>query len=358
MILSIDIGKGTEDILLVDPEEGLSENCPQAILPSQTKLLYQRLEKAGHHKHWYFDGEIMAGEPWHQLVYRHAKKEGNSVSMSAVSSLSLRYSHDQVISRGIMIKEQPPAGSITFWTKDIDWHRIDAFVNAAGYKITDVKTVLLACQDHGNPDGPGQSSRDYRMRTVYNSLQEEPTIASLLTPHDQVSERLPRHKALIASALTHFNHLKGHDIHIMDSSPAVVNGIDPIDDKSIIVNVGNGHTLVAILQSNQVSAIYETHTGAVTVDGISKVLQGMLSNTLTHDIVLQSGGHGLFQRKDFDDSDTLSAYSIYLIGPNRDKLKSLGGTYSYPISNMMMAGPVGLYRAYYTNYLSRDPKRS
>jgi len=43
-ILSIDVGSGTQDIMLYDSEESI-ENSPKMVLPSPTRIIAERIRK-------------------------------------------------------------------------------------------------------------------------------------------------------------------------------------------------------------------------------------------------------------------------------------------------------------------------
>ncbi|MFV2016322.1 MAG: DUF1786 family protein, partial [Candidatus Heimdallarchaeota archaeon] len=161
---------------------------------------------------------------------------------------------------------------------------------------------------------------------------------------------LPRHKAIAKSALAFFNHLTYDDIFVMDSSPAVILGaVDYRKIRQLAVNVGNGHTLAVIFKEKLVEAIYEIHTGGIKLERFTEDLHRLARGELSHEEALRSGGHGVFIRDQIklEDSEIEDLFPMTVIGPNRHMIKSLNVKFVNPAGSMMMAGPIGLLRAYH-----------
>src|SRR3972149_3303986 len=70
-ILALDIGTGTQDVLLFDSESTL-ENCIQMVLPSPTQIVGKRVERAtAARRDVLLVGVTMGGGPDHWAVERH-----------------------------------------------------------------------------------------------------------------------------------------------------------------------------------------------------------------------------------------------------------------------------------------------
>jgi uncharacterized protein (DUF1786 family) len=346
LILAIDVGKGTEDVLLYQHGESF-ENSIQMVAPSAAQILAMQI-KNDPSKRIVIDGELMAGEPWHKEIYQRCANAPNSVVMSETSARSLRYNLDQVRSRGVQVvpnNEIHDFKGSKYVISDIIWDRIIGLIEASGINHEMIQTVLLCCQDHGEPSDPAQSVRDFRMKSIYQPIQKTGKLEDLLINASDVPSILPRHQAICRSALKHIPHLTPRSVYIMDSSPAVALGVKSDESDQLIVNVGNGHTLAVIVENKLVQAIYEMHTGGITSEKVLGDLKLLLSNQLTHEDALKSGGHGIFSRKVFN-SSIEDFLPITLIGPNRSKLTGLPVQLEHPGGNMMMAGPIGLIKAY------------
>lgn len=350
LILAIDVGKGTEDTLLWETDEQNFENAIQTVLPSRTNMLSKRIQKLiDRDQKIIIDGAIMAGEPWHKHLYEYASNHPHRVIMTETAAMSLRYNLDQVRSRGITtiteteLVEKKLIPNVT--TSDIEWDRIQHILTRSNYSISDIEAVLISCQDHGNPSDPAQSTRDYRMKEIYSNLDKTGQLEDLLVSLPKISNDMPRHKSIATSAFNTFDHLSKDQIFVMDSSPAVVLGtLNPELDKEIVINVGNGHTIIIGTNQQLVEFAYELHTGGVTPERIKSDIERIFQQDLTHQQSLDEGGHGLYIREQPLDLEQFKPFS--LIGPNRELLKTLEVEFIHPIGNMMMAGPYGLIRAY------------
>jgi uncharacterized protein (DUF1786 family) len=350
LILAIDVGKGTEDVLLFEESEPI-ENSLQLVLPSTAQIFKKQLEKDVSER-IVISGEIMAGEPWHKVVYAKTSKNPESVIMSSTAAKSLRYNLDQVRIKGVKIVRDDQISEFTgsqYYLSDINWQRIDDIISSSGYNLTDIDTVLLCCQDHGEPTDPNQGVRDFRMKSVYQPLQKNGRLEDLLIRSNDIPKTLPRHQSISKSAINHFDYLDADNVFVMDSSPAVVLGGLLGKKKELAINVGNGHTLAVFLRNQVVQAIYELHTGGVVPDTLMRDLQLLSQNKLHHEEILARGGHGIFKKEKMDLSvpEFEDYLPITLIGPNRSKLMDLEVNLVHPGGNMMMAGPIGLIQAYH-----------
>ncbi|OLS27174.1 MAG: hypothetical protein HeimC2_12840 [Candidatus Heimdallarchaeota archaeon LC_2] len=351
LILCIDVGKGTEDILLYQ-ENQLIENSIQMILPSTAQLLVKKIERIKT-RPLRINGDLMAGEPWHKSVYAISESEPNAVIMTKTAARSLRYMLDQVRSKGIKIVEDGEINDFDgpiIEISDVDWNRIFKILEGSGIGKKEITKVLLCCQDHGEPEDPKQSTRDFRMKTVYRDLGIQGRLEDLLFESSLIPDSLPRLKSIASSALRIFTHLKNNDVFVMDSSPAVILGaVRYVKDYELVVNVGNGHTLAVILKNKLVEAIYEIHTGGIKLENFIENIQRLAMGNLSHEETLKSGGHGVFIRNEMKMKypEIQNLFPMSVIGPNRAKLKTLDIKYVNPGGNMMMAGPIGLLRAYH-----------
>lgn len=351
MILCIDVGKGTEDILLYQDGQAIEKSI-QFIFPSTAQLLAKRIAEISETP-IRIEGELMAGEPWNKYVYDLSEKDPNGVIITKTAAKSLRYVLDQVKSKGVKIVEDDEINEYRgplIRISDVDWNRIFQVLHGSGINEKSISKVLLCCQDHGEPEDPEQSTRDFRMKTVYKNLDLNGRLEDLLFTFNGIPNELPRLKSIVKSALKAFSHLDEEDVFVMDSSPAVVLGaVSYSKDYELIVNVGTGHTLAAILKDKLVEAIYEIHTGGIRVDKFDRDIRRLAKGDLSHEETLKSGGHGIYIRNEIQmkKTDIDGLFPMAIIGPNREKIESLNVKYVNPGGSMMMAGPIGLLRAYH-----------
>jgi len=355
-VLAIDIGKGTEDVFYYDPQQKL-ENCIQIIRPSRAQILKRKLD---HHIETNFnillDGTIMGGEPWHVPLYKIAQMPNREVIMTPSAARSLRYDLDQVKSRGVTVQEKLPpkndSSHIYFETFDVDLQWYEKVFNGFDMDISkECDVILLACQEHGYPGPNGGSVREFRMRECYQRyLDTSPVLTSLMFEHSEIPDFAWRFKA---NADLVQNFFPKSNVFLMDSSPAVILGtmLDPKVTYGLktVINIGNGHTLVMILNSNwEILAIWEHHTGSLTTARMDEFLEKLFSNQLSHELVLQQGGHGFY--KPNREISSKAAENIVVLGPNRNLLKESkfadAITWSHPLGSMMLSGPAGLLKTY------------
>lgn len=349
MILSIDVGKGTEDVICWDGQSPI-ENSIQLVLPSTAQLLKDKISKLiSPQVPLYFTGDTIAGEPWHKVVYDHCAKFPGTIIMDYQAARSLRYNLNQVRSRGIHVVEDigtpPPERTISL--EDIYWERLIPLLNLSGISASEIETVLLCSQDHGEPADPERSARDFRMTEIYRRLDASGDLCDLMMDAKQVPPSFPRLQSMSQHASHQFPHA---DIYVMDSSPAVILGTMEGSGNEVIINVGNGHTVVMLIENGIVIAVYEHHSGFINREKIKGHVQKLLLGNLSHNEILEEHGHGVYRRSSASNPEN---YSIKVIGPNRMKISGLG-EFSHPGGNMMMAGPLGLLRAFLSQEVSSE----
>jgi uncharacterized protein (DUF1786 family) len=87
----------------------------------------------------------------------------------------------------------------------------------------------------------------------------------------------------------------------------------------------------------------EAHTQVFDPKKLGKFLKGFLSSTLSNEDVFNDGGHGLFRLEE----RLPKPDQILVTGPNRMLMEGSGLKFRYaaPAGDVMMTGPMGLYRA-------------
>ena len=118
--------------------------------------------------------------------------------------------------------------------------------------------------------------------------------------------------------------------------------MDEVTGPSLVVNVGNGHTIAALLIDRKIEGLYEHHTHELTPKKLEDDLNLFLRGELESGKIFEENGHGVINLKPF-----YGDVSVFVTGPNRDLFKgtSLKFTYAAPGGNTMMTGPMGLVRA-------------
>ncbi|MHA2346625.1 MAG: DUF1786 family protein [Candidatus Hodarchaeales archaeon] len=354
-ILAIDIGKGTEDIFYFEPHKRL-ENCIQLIRPSRAEQLRQNLEsQLDTTNDILAEGITMGGEPWNKPLYRIATTPGRNVTMTPSAATSLRYNLDQVRKKGVKIQNNLPSDqsgrNYVIKTSDIDFNWYKQVFSGLDVDIfRECEVILIACQEHGYAKGGG-SVREFRMKALYQEfLKRSPFVTNLMFEQNEIPDFAWRFKSNAKLAAEFFPQSK---VFLMDSSPAVILGtvLDPMSPEGVktIINVGNGHTLVMIIDSNWgILAIWEHHTGHLTTKKFDEYLEMLFNNQLSNQLVLENGGHGYYQRISLIPDQARD--QIIALGPNRglvsDSTFIESIFFAHPLGNMMLSGPAGLLKTY------------
>ena len=101
-ILAIDVGTGTQDIMIYDTEKEL-ENSIKLVLPSPHLYISQQIRET--ENDIYFTGEIMGGGKIKKSLLEHMEK-GYKVVMEPTCAKTIRDNIEQVKSLGIEIADE------------------------------------------------------------------------------------------------------------------------------------------------------------------------------------------------------------------------------------------------------------
>ena len=102
-VLAIDIGAGTQDILLFDSQKK-TENCISLVLPTPSKIFADKLKAM--EGHVYIHGDTIGGGSLIRAILPHMQK-GYRVVMEESAAYSLRNDLDEVKSMGIEVGGKP-----------------------------------------------------------------------------------------------------------------------------------------------------------------------------------------------------------------------------------------------------------
>jgi uncharacterized protein (DUF1786 family) len=349
-VLAIDVGAGTSDILLYDDRKQSIENCIKMVLPSPSLVYAAQVREATQRGlDLYVKGNIIGGGALTSALRRHLK-QGLRVLMTEYAAYAVRNLLEQVADLGIEIATDDTAvksfDGVTLHLDEIPINTVHAFVSEFDETLMDVDVVAIAVQDHG-VFPQGMSNRQFRIRKIHEVLIHDPAPESLAFLEDELPPYFLRMQAAAHSSRSQLPHAK---VLLMDTAPAAVLGclqdsavhnLDPI----LAVNVGNGHTMAAIISGGHVVGVMEHHTRALTPPKIEHLLTQFGDGQLRDDDVFQDGGHGVFYLTTppgFAHLQTIAA-----TGPNRRILAdtALPVHFAAPAGDVMMTGPIGLIHA-------------
>jgi uncharacterized protein (DUF1786 family) len=333
-ILAIDIGAGTQDILLFDSEKK-TENCISLVLPTPSKIFAERLKAI--EGNVYIHGDTIGGGSLIRAISRHIQK-GYRVAMEDSAAYSIRNDLDEVKSMGIEIGRKP--GSDDFQEleiREVDLPLLKNFLSHFGENLK-LDVIAVAVQDHG-VSPKGVSDRAFRFENMEAMLKKDNRPESFHFLEDTI----PNYYLRMRSAVNAVRRSCSVPLLVMDTSfSAILGCMDEVKGPSLIVNVGNGHTIAALMIERKIEGLYEHHTHKLTPEKLENDLKLFLRGELASKKVFEEDGHGAITLKPYK-----GEVSVIVTGPNRDIFKgtSFKFTYASPGGNTMMTGPMGLVRA-------------
>lgn len=331
-LLALDIGGGTQDILLFDQAKTL-ENCIQLVLPSPTALVAKRIARiteAG--KPLFLFGNVMGGGPSTKAIHNHLMK-GLSVTATASAALTIHDNLEHVVKLGVIIGDESPTGAGSVNLSDIDIKMLERVLAEVGEELP--SKFAVAVQDHGY--SPYESNRSFRFRIWEEFMRSGGDLHALI--YRDVPDYFTRMRAardIVPGTL------------LMDTCGAGLLGA--LTDETVaiaakqsavaVINLGNQHTFAAIVRDEKILGLFEHHTGALSAIKAESYLKRLLRGTLTDVEIRQDGGHGCIAP-----AEPVAARQIVVTGPRRGMLTGSEFYFAAPQGNMMLMGCYGLVAA-------------
>lgn len=350
-LLLIDIGRGTQDILLVRPGQ-LWENSLQLVLPSPTVLLAGEVaHSTARREALFFTGETMGGGPLTKAVQQHLE-EGLKVWATPRAAATFDDDLDRVQEMGIAIvgeedvpSRDPRRSPRTIRTADVDLDVLAAALGKLGIPL-DCTAVAVAVQDHGRPP-PGVSDRRFRFENIRARLARSAHLPGLAYTADDLPDYLTRMQGVKRS-------LEGRGpLLFMDTGFAALLGAlaDPAmgeGGRKLLLNAGNGHTLAGLVEGEELIALFEHHTGRLDGDRLESWLNRLVSGEIAEDEVYRDGGHGAYLRRESSFPGWEGVDVFAATGPHRALTDQMENRpfFAAPHGQMMLTGNFGLYRAW------------
>jgi uncharacterized protein (DUF1786 family) len=332
-ILAIDVGAGTQDILLYDAARE-PENCLKLVLPAQTQVVAGRVRgatAAGRPVH--LSGVLMGGGASSDAMKDHLAA-GLPLSATADAARTIHNDLARVRALGVAIRPDAPADAVVIETGDIDLVALAAALAPFGVALP--RQVAVAVQDHGFQ--PGAGNNEVRFAYLQSLLAGGGDLRRMvytepppgMTRMDAVRRAIP-------------------GVVLMDTGAAAVLGAlgDPVVaeaaamDGAILVNVGNMHTFATLIRGRRLYGLFEHHTGGITAEIIAALVARLRDATLDTERFRETfDGHGAALDPAYRDVGPFSFVAI--TGPNRRLARGLGYHEAAPHGDMMLAGSWGL----------------
>lgn len=340
-ILAIDVGTGTQDILVLEAGTVI-ENAVQLIMPSPTALIAERVKQATADRvDLVLTGVTMGGGPDHWAVEAHLKA-GLNVYATPDAARTFDDDLERVAAMGVRVVDGPVGANGARRLELHDFYLAELMDALRAFGVsTAFDAVGVAVFDHGAAP-PGVSDRRFRFDYLRDQVERGTGLEGFGFLAAEIPARMTRMRAVAGSATG------PEPLFLMDTGPAAILGalddavVAPSDPVSV-ANVGNFHTIAALLEGRRIRGLFEHHTGELTRPKLELYLDGLAQGTLSNDKVFGDMGHGALE---------LGAIAsppkrLAVTGPRRGLLDDsrLRPHLAVPHGDMMLAGCFGLLRA-------------
>ena len=341
--LLLDIGAGTMDMLCYDTAERLHY---KAVVRSPVRVLADEIRRT--QGNLVVTGHEMGGGPVSQaLIERAATAE---VVMATTAAATIHHHIQRVTDHGIRVVDADTAAGLAaapgcthIHSGDLRTGQIQRLVEGMGLPFA-FDVVGVCAQDHGVAP-PGESHLDFRHRMFTAALESNPAPQALLYRSDEVPSQMNRLTSIAKEAQA----LPAERVYVMDSGMAAILGasqdvLAAERNRLLVLDIATSHTVGAALEEGQLCAFFEYHTQDMNVPRLDRLLRDLPDGNLTHQQILEEGGHGAYCRTAFG-YDQVEL--VLATGPRRAlaAASSLPIIFGAPWGDNMMTGTVGLLEA-------------
>ncbi len=340
-VLAIDVGTGTQDILICEAG-GVIENAVQLVMPSPTALLAERVKQATHDRvDLLLTGVTMGGGPDHWAVEAHLKA-GLTVFATPDAARTFDDDLERVATMGIRIVDSPAAANGARQLEMRDFYLAELMTALRAFGVGTVfDAIAVAVFDHGAAP-PDVSDRRFRFDYLREQVERGIRLEGFGYLAAEIPARMTRMQAVAAS-------WTGREpLFLMDTGPAAILGalddaVVAAADPVIVLNVGNFHTIAARLDGRRIAGLFEHHTGELTRPKLERYLDALATGALSNDEVFDDMGHGALELG----VNGSPPKGLAVTGPRRGLLDGspLRPHLAVPHGDMMLAGCFGLLRA-------------
>jgi uncharacterized protein (DUF1786 family) len=349
-ILAVDIGTGTQDILLFDSRAAV-ENSLKMVQPSPTMITHRQIKEATRQgKSIVLTGVTMGGGPSHWAVEGHIEA-GLPVYATPEAARSFNDDLDLIRESGIEVISEDEAVGLPgevqrFDLRDFDFKMIVRAFESFDVSLSDVDLIAAAVFDHGAAP-PGYSDRLFRFEYIRERVSETPALTSFAFREAEIPAIMTRMKAVSAS-------LADTDIPlmVMDTAPAAVLGamMDPVFARGsdlLLTNVGNFHTIGFLMKGAEIGGVFEHHTGLLDTEKLDGLLTRLGDGSIRHEEVFEDHGHGALTFSTMEQEESVPDFGVAVTGPRWTMMRNsrLCPYFATPFGDMMMAGCFGLIKA-------------
>jgi uncharacterized protein (DUF1786 family) len=342
-VLAIDIGTGTQDILLYDSDSPI-ENACKLVMPAPTvtaAAAIRRATAAG--RPVLFHGVMMGGGPCHWAASDHIAA-GLPFYATPPAARTFDDDLDRVQRQGVRLVAEDEAARLPgverVLARDLQYDLIIETLHRFGV-AGEPDAVCVAVFDHGHAP-PGYSDRIFRFDYLREHVRQAADLLAFLHPRAAIPARFTRFQAVADSFAG------PQPLFLMDTAAAAIVGAleDPrvaAEPQAILANVGNFHCLAFHLLDGAVAGLFEHHTGELTTAELERYLIQLGEGSISNEEVYADSGHGAIVFR----PTPRPARFLSVTGPRRGLLAGsrLAPYFAVPHGDMMLAGCFGLLRA-------------
>jgi uncharacterized protein (DUF1786 family) len=345
-ILAVDVGTGTQDILLFDTTAA-PENCVKLVMPSATSIAAARIREATQGREpVILTGQLQGGGPCQWALEDHLRA-GLPAYATPEAALTFDDELDHVTDMGVVLVSEAEARGLRgahIRLRDLDLEAIGTALRAFGIEA-EYDGFAVGCLDHGNSP-PGYSDRLFRFDHLRSVVERGLDLRTFAYLPVELPDYLTRARALAGSLPDDVPAI------ILDTGPAAALGAlqDPevaLHNERLVLNLGNMHALAFHLQGLEIVALYEHHTGEMSNDQIEDFTLRLIDASLRHDEVYSSQGHGVFYTTPRPRIHGVPFLAV--TGPQRNRLRDtrlLRPYFAAPHGDMMLSGCFGMIEAF------------
>jgi uncharacterized protein (DUF1786 family) len=304
----------------------------------------------------------MGGGPSTSAIRAHLEA-GYQVYATEQAALTIHDNIEKVKAFGVRIVSEEEAkklacekNALNIAMQDFDPESISSALSIFGVRMPE--NYAVAIQDHGN--APEKSNRVYRFELLREIIERGGKLEDFVYRPEEIPEAFTRMRAQADSPLKAVGNEKTMSV-FMDTGPAAIFGAltDPgAVQPSIVVNIGNGHTLGALVLENRITAIFEHHSSRMNPEKLQDYIIRLADGILGFDEVFADGGHGVYIKEALGFEQVRS---IMITGPKREMLEKLSKSeireeilnklhFAAPFGSMMLSGCFGLIAGFFKKY--------
>ncbi|HEY4669219.1 MAG TPA: DUF1786 family protein [Tepidiformaceae bacterium] len=345
-ILAIDMGTGTQDILLFDSDKPV-ENCVKMVMPSATEIAARRIRRAAREaRPLVLTGVVAGGGPSSWALEEFIAGGGRAYATTEAAQ-TFNDDLEEVRASGVEVISDDEAAGIDgerVVLQDLDMEAIAAALRAFEEPLA-LDGLALGCLDHGAAP-PDVSDRLFRFEHLRRVVEGRNDLLAFAFAPEALPDYLTRARAMVRSAG------EVAPVVFMDTGPAAALGALHDEavgrhEEQVVLNLGNMHLLGFHLRGRRVASLYEHHTGEARADQIVTFTERMAEGTLEHGEIFHSKGHGAYHHDRGLVHDRLPEM-VAVTGPQRPKIagSALNPYFAAPFGDMMISGCFGLLRGF------------